>query len=73
MSYGKENGNRGGTCVFIKHWLNKYMFDVDISIADQVWFRLKCVPGVLFGSCYVPPSDSLYFDYAQISSIQEKN
>ncbi|CAL4124081.1 unnamed protein product, partial [Meganyctiphanes norvegica] len=66
------NGNRGGTCVFIHQYLNKYVFDVDVSIADQVWFKLKCIPGVLFGSCYVPPSDSIYFSYAQLSSIQEK-
>ena len=49
-----------------------YIFDVDLSIADQVWFKLKCVPGVLFGACYVPPSDSDYFRYSQLSSIQEK-
>ena len=72
VSYDKENGNRGGTCVFIRHSLNKYVFDIDMSSADQVWFKLKCVPGVLFGSCYVPPSDSEYFNYAQISNIQEK-
>ena len=72
VSYDKENGNRGGTCVFIRHSLNKYVFDIDMSSADQVWFKLKCVPGVLFGSCYVPPSDSEYFNYAQISNIQEQ-
>lgn len=72
VSYDKENGNRGGTCVFIRHCLSKDVFDVDLSSADQVWFKLKCVPGVLFGSCYVQPSDSVYFNYAQISNIQEK-
>ena len=72
ISFGRKNSNRGGTCLIIKQCLNKYIVDVDTSIADQVWFRLMCVPGVLFGACYVPPSDSQYFNYASISNIQEK-
>ena len=72
ISYDKVNGNRGGTCVLIKDYLKRYVFDMDVSIADQVWFRIKGIPGVLFGACYVPPSDSEYFSYAQFSSIQEK-
>ena len=72
ISYDKMNGNRGGTCVFIKQYLNNYVIDMDISFADQVWFRLKCVPGVLYGACYVPPSDFEYFNYVQFSNIQEK-
>ena len=72
ISFDKSNSNRGGTCVLIKQYLKMYIFDVDVSIADQVWFKLKCVPGVLFGACYVPPSDSQYFNYSQLSSIQEK-
>ena len=73
VSYDKSNGNRGGTCVFIKQYLNNYVYDMDKSIADQVWFKLKCVPGVLFGACYIPPSDSEYFNFMQFSSIQEKS
>ena len=55
ISLDKKNGNRGGTCVFIKQYLKMYVFDADLSITDQVWFKLKCVPGILFGACYVPP------------------
>lgn len=72
VSFDKENGNRGGTCVLVRDYLSRYLYDIDMSIADQVWFRLNCVPCVLFGACYVPPSDSSYFDYTQLSSIQEK-
>ncbi len=68
----KQNSNRGGTCVFVRLCLNKYLFDVDFSCTDQIWFKLKIAPGVLFGSCYVPPSESEYFDYTQICNIQEK-
>ena len=72
VSYDHSNGNRGGTCVFIRQYLSKEIFDVDMSIADQIWFRLKCIPGVLFGACYIPPADSEYFSYTQLSKIQEK-
>ena len=67
VSYDQANGNRGGTCAFIRQYLNKQVFNMDISIADQIWFKLKCVPGVLFGACYVPPADSEYFSYARLS------
>ncbi len=67
-----ENYNRGGTCVFVKNSLNSYVFDVDNNTVDQVWFKLKCVPEVLFGACYIPPSDSEYFNYANLSKIQER-
>ena len=71
-SYDKINPDRGGTCVFIKKYLNNFLYSIDKSIPDQIWFRLRCLPGVLFGACYVPPSDSEYFSYVQLSNIQEK-
>ncbi len=72
VSYDKEKYNRGGTCVFVRNSLNSYIYDMDKETTDQVWFKLKCVPEVLFGACYVPPSDSEYFSYAQLSNIQER-
>ncbi|XP_045124370.1 uncharacterized protein LOC123512192 [Portunus trituberculatus] len=39
---------------------------------DQVWMKLQCFPGVLFGFCYAPPPDSPYFDFATLSYIQER-
>ena len=70
-SYDNVNANRGGTCVLVKYCLNRFIYDVNVSIPDQIWFKIKCFPGVLFGACYVPPSDSVYFNHAQLSSIQE--
>lgn len=72
VSFDKEHYKRGGTCVLIRNHLNSLVYDMDVSTGDQVWFKLKCVPGVLFGACYVPPSDSVYFSYTQLSNIQEK-
>ena len=48
------------------------MTDVDTRIPYQVWLRLRCVPEVLFGFVYIPPSDSPYFSETSISAIQEK-
>ncbi len=56
----------------IRQHLNCDVIELDASITDQVWFKLKCVPDVLFGFCYVPPPDSTYFSFALLSSIQEK-
>ena len=72
ISRDRNNPHRGGTCVFIKHHLSQFVIDVDVSIVDQVWFKLSCATGVLFGCCYVPPPDSPYFSYASFSSMQAK-
>lgn len=72
VSYDKENYNRGRSCVFAKNNFNSYVFDVDKDTTDQVWFKIKCVPEVLFGACYVPPSDTEYFNYAHLSKIQDR-
>ena len=71
-SFDKNNAHRGGTCVFIRDYLSKYISNVDTSINDQVWIRFKCISSVLFSFCYVPPSDSPYFDQNLLSKIQEK-
>lgn len=72
ISIDKNHSQRGGTCVFVKHYLSAYVLSVDTSITDQVWIQFRCFPGVLFGFCYVPPSDSPYFDRFLVSKIQEK-
>jgi len=39
---------------------------------DQVWFSLSCVPNHIFGACYIPPSDSPYFQLNVFATIHEK-
>ena len=63
---------RGGTIVFIKNYLANYVYNIDIGIVDQVWFQLHCVPGVMFGACYIPPSDSTYFNPQAFACLHEK-
>ena len=63
---------RGGTIVFIKNYLSKYVYNVDLGIVDQVWLQLHCVPNVMFGFCYIPPSDSTYFSPQSFVNLHEK-
>ena len=72
VSRDQRNPHRGGTCVLVKQCLDSQMSEVDVAIVDQVWFKLRCVPGVVFGFCYVPSSDSPYFNHVLLSSVQEK-
>ena len=72
ISRDNNNSHRGGTCVLVKQGLSGDVMELDVSIPDQVWFMLRCVPGVLFGFCYVPPPDSPFYNHALLSSVQEK-
>ncbi len=65
-------GCRGGTVVLVKRHLQSHVVSVDTSVTDQVWIHLVCVPGVLFGFCYLPPAEAPLFDPSQFSDIQEK-
>lgn len=71
-SVDQASAHRGGVCVFIKVHLCQYVVEVDTSMRDQVWLKMQCIPGVLFGFCYVPPSDSPYFYFSLFSNIQNK-
>ena len=55
------NPNRGGVVFLIKNYLSERVTKVDISMDNQIWFELSDIPNVLFGGCYVAPSDSAYF------------
>ncbi|MPC08434.1 hypothetical protein E2C01_001021 [Portunus trituberculatus] len=56
----------------VKNYLAQSAMNVDTSTADQVWLQFPCVPGVVFGCCYIPPSDSPYFSHSSFASIQDK-
>ena len=57
----------------VKNYLSRLVASMDTSIEVWlVWLRLRCAPRILFGFCYIPPSDSPYFSYQSFSAIQEK-
>lgn len=71
-SAGKGSSHRGGTVVFIRNSLASLVTSVDTSIDDQVWLTFRFSQKLLFGFCYVHPSDSRYYLDASFASIQEK-
>ena len=64
--------NRGGTALLIRNDMSEFVYDTDRPINDQIWFRLSSIPEMLFGGCYIPPSDSLYYDDQSFSHIVRK-
>ena len=54
---------RGGTVVLIRNCLSSQVYNIDNNIIDQVWLQIQCVPDIMFGFCYVPPTDSPYFSH----------
>ena len=72
MSFDKDSSHRGGTTVFLKNYLSHEVVNVDTSIPDQVWFKLRIMPKILFGACYIPPSESPYFSHREFASLQER-
>lgn len=71
-SINVQQAHRGGTAVFVKDYLTPFITSVDNSVPDQVWIQASCMKGVVFGFCYVPPSDSPYFSHVSFSAMHEK-
>ena len=64
--------HRGGTILFVHKSLRRCITHIDTSVQDQVWLHLTVLGAIMLGFCYVPPSDSPYYDPSSFSSIQEK-
>ena len=52
----------GGTALLVKNNMAEYICDIDITCCDQIWLRVSFMPNMIFGGCYIPPSDSPYYD-----------
>lgn len=50
-SFDRDNPRRSGTCVLGTAAAELQMTDVDLSKPDQVWLRLRCMPGFCSVSC----------------------
>ncbi len=61
-----------GTVLLIKTVLSSLIASVNVRIEDQIWLKFKFAPTVLFGFCYIPPTDSQYYSHDSFSSIQEQ-
>ena len=65
--------NRGGLVVLFKYSVYPEVFDIDKSVPEQVWFRLRSVPGVQFCGAYIAPSDTLYFNENSFAELQARS
>ena len=73
--YGNDSlttTNRGGTALLVRNNIAEYIYDVDITCCDQIWFRVSFMPNVIFGGCYIPPSDSPYYDEQCLANLERK-
>ena len=64
--------NRGGICVFIKHYLCVDIKHVDFVRDNSIWIEFIFLKDVVIGGTYIPPRDSLYFEDALFAELQEK-
>ena len=66
--------NRGGTAFLMRNDMSEFVYDIGQSINDQISFCLSFIPEVVFiiSDCYIPPSDSLYYDDQSFSHIVRK-
>ena len=52
--------------------MSQEVISIDVSTPNQVWFQLRNIPKVVFGACYIPPSDSPFFSHMEFASMQER-
>lgn len=53
----------------MKNYMSNFVCDIDIGNADQVWIQFSNVEEVMFGLCYVPPSDSQYYYHDVFAAV----
>lgn len=56
------NRHRGGCALLVKNCLVNDLASVNLSNSERIVFSFKSVPDVTFICCYIPPSDSAYYN-----------
>ena len=67
-----KSPNRGGVALLVRNALSDKISFVDVSYSEQIWAKFSFLPQVIFGGCYVPPSDSIYYSDEDFAHIQSK-
>jgi len=65
-----SNPHRGGTALLIRNNLADSITWMDNATDGQIWLKLSMLPEILIGGCYVPPSDSPYYDISMLANIE---
>ena len=63
---------RGGLAILFKHSIYPEVYDIDKSVPEQIWFKLRSIPTVQFCGAYVAPADSLYTNESSFAEIQAR-
>ena len=68
-----ENSQRGGIIALVKNYLVPQIVHVSLNkVHGIIWIELAQWTNYLFGGCYIPPSDSRYFDPSIFGELQGK-
>ena len=65
--------HRGGLAVLFKYSIYNEVYNIDKNVPEQLWFRLRSVPGVQFCGAYIAPSESRYFNESSLPELQAKS
>ena len=65
------NSHRGGIIHLVKNYLVPHIVKVSLNrVHGIIWVELSHWAGYVFGGCYIPPSDSRYFDPSIFGELQ---
>ena len=68
--HSAKQGHRGGVALLLKPWLAKFVRRIDKSYENVLVCELAVIPNTVFVGCYIPPSDSPYYDDAVYGHLQ---
>ena len=57
-----NSNRRGGTALLLKNYLINCVGNIDTTLDGQIWLELSILQNITLVGCYIPPSDSPYFD-----------
>ena len=60
----------GGIAVLIRNQIISTVTKIDLTIYNQCWLEMKCLPGIAIAGCYFPPPDSPYHSLEDIARLQ---
>ena len=63
---------RGGLAILFRHSIYPEVYDIDKSVPEQIWFKLRSIPTVQFCGVYIAPADSLYTNESSFAEIQAR-
>ena len=72
IGYAANNphSSRGGLAVLFSQAIHTDLVEVKTDLQEQIWFKLRSVPNVVFCGAYIAPSDSAYYTEESFARIE---